>query len=48
LKEHGTAADIRCIITKGVEKWSLTGYTNDPDSIDIVAKIGFIKVAARR
>jgi hypothetical protein len=40
LKEHDTAADIRCIITKGIEKWFLTGDTNDPDSIDTVAQIG--------
>jgi hypothetical protein len=37
LKEHDTAADIRCIITKGIEKWFLTGDTNDPDSIDTAA-----------
>jgi hypothetical protein len=33
LKEHDTAADIRCIITKGFEKLFLPGDTNDLDSI---------------
>jgi hypothetical protein len=44
LKEHDTAADIRCIITKGIEKWFLTGDTNDPDSIDTAAQIGWFPV----
>jgi hypothetical protein len=44
LKEHDTAAGIRCIITKGIEKWFLIGDTNGPDSIDTVAQIGWFQV----
>jgi hypothetical protein len=44
LKENDTAADIRCIIIKGIEKWFLTGDTNDPDSIDTVVQIGWFQV----
>ena len=43
LKETKTAADIRCIITKGIENWFLTGDTNDPDSIETVERIGWYK-----
>jgi hypothetical protein len=44
LIEHDTAADIRCIITKGIENWFLTGDMNDPDSIDTAAQIGWFQV----
>ena len=44
LKETKTAADIRCIIIKGIENWFLTGDTNDPDSIDTVVQIGWFQV----
>jgi hypothetical protein len=44
LKENDTAADIRCIITKGIEKWFLTAETNNPGSIDTVAQIGWFQV----
>jgi hypothetical protein len=44
LEENDTAADIRCIINKGIDKWFLTGDTNDPDSIDTVAQIGWFQV----
>jgi hypothetical protein len=44
LKENDTAADIRCIIIKGIENWFLTGDTNDPDSIDTVVQIGWFQV----
>jgi hypothetical protein len=44
LKEAKTAADIRCIIIKGIENWFLTGDTNDPDSIETVAHIGWFQV----
>jgi hypothetical protein len=44
LKETKTAADIRCIITKGIENWFLTGDTNDPDSIETVERIGWLQV----
>jgi hypothetical protein len=44
LKENDTAADIRCIIIKGIENWFLTGGTNDPDSIDTVVETGWFQV----
>jgi hypothetical protein len=44
LKERDTAADIRFIITKGIEKWFLIGDTDDPDSIDTAAQIGWFQV----
>jgi hypothetical protein len=44
LTENKTAADIRCIITKGIENWFLTGDTNDPDSIEPVEQIGWFQV----
>jgi hypothetical protein len=44
LKETKTAADIRCIIIKGIENWFLTGDTNDPDSIETVDQIGWFQV----
>jgi hypothetical protein len=44
LTETKTAADIRCIITKGIENWFLTGDTNDPDSIEAVEQIGWFQV----
>ena len=47
LKETKTAADIRCIIIKGIENWFLTGGTNDPDSIETVAQIGWFQVLKR-
>ncbi len=39
-----TAADIRCIIIKGIESWFLTGATNDPDSIETVVRIGWFQM----
>jgi hypothetical protein len=44
LTETKTAADIRCIIIKGIESWFLTGDTNDPDSVETVAQIGWFQV----
>jgi hypothetical protein len=44
LRETKTAADIRCIIIKGIESWFLTGDTNDPDSIETAAQIGWFQV----
>ena len=44
LKEPKTAADISCIITKGIESWFLIGDMNDPDSLEPVAKIGWFQV----
>jgi hypothetical protein len=44
LTETRTAADIRCIITKGIENCFLTGDTNDPDSIEPVEQIGWFQV----
>jgi hypothetical protein len=41
--ETDTAADIRCTNQKGIENW-LTGDTNDPDSIETVAQIGWFQV----
>jgi hypothetical protein len=38
--ETKTAADIRRIITKAIESCFLSGATNDPDSIEIVVRIG--------
>jgi hypothetical protein len=40
-----TAADIRCIIIKGIESWFLNGATNDPDStIEIIDRIGWLQM----
>jgi hypothetical protein len=47
LKANDTAADMSCIIIKGVENWFLTGGTNDPDSIDTVVQIGLFRVLKR-
>ena len=44
LRETKTAADIRCIIIKGIENWFLTGDTNDPDSIETAAQIGWFQI----
>jgi hypothetical protein len=44
LTETKTAADIRCIIIKGIKSWFLTGDTNDPDSIERVVQIGWFQV----
>jgi hypothetical protein len=38
-----TAADIRCIITKGIENWFLTGDTKDPESIEPIDQIGWFQ-----
>jgi hypothetical protein len=43
-KETHTAADVRYIILKGIESWLLTGDTNDPDSIETIAQIGWFQV----
>jgi hypothetical protein len=42
--EETDTADIRCTITRGIENWFLTGDTNDPDSIETVAQIGWFQV----
>jgi hypothetical protein len=44
LIETKAAADIRCIITKGIESWFLIGATNDPDSIGKVVRIGWFQM----
>jgi hypothetical protein len=38
------AADIRCIIRKGIESWFLIADTNDPDSIETVVQIACFQV----
>ena len=44
LQGTDTAADIRCTIVKGIEKWFLTGDTNNPNSTDTVVQIGWLQV----
>jgi hypothetical protein len=45
LIETKTAADIRCIITKGIESWFLNGATKDPYSmIETVVRIGWFQM----
>ena len=44
LRETKTAADIRCIILKGIVSWLLAGDANDPDSIEPVVQIGWFQV----
>ncbi len=44
LRETKPAANIRCIIIKGIESGFLTGDMNDPDSIETVVQIGWFQV----
>jgi hypothetical protein len=44
LTETDTAADIRCMIIKGIENWFLNGDTNNPESIEAVEQIGWFQV----
>ncbi len=44
LTETETAADIRCMIIKGIENWFLNGDTNNPESIEAVEQIGWFQV----
>jgi hypothetical protein len=44
LKETKTVHDLRCIIIKGIESWFITGDTNDPESSETVAQIGWFQV----
>jgi hypothetical protein len=44
LKETNTAAKLCCIIIKGIESWFITGDTNDPESSETIAQIGWLRV----
>jgi hypothetical protein len=44
LKETNTAADLCCIIIKGIESWFITDDTNDPDSSETIAQISWFQV----
>jgi hypothetical protein len=44
LKEAKTAPGLRCIIIKGIESWFITGDTNDPESSETIAQIGWFQV----
>jgi hypothetical protein len=44
LKDTSTAADLRCTIVKGIQKWFLTDNTNESDEPDPTTQLGWFQV----
>jgi Holliday junction resolvase RusA-like endonuclease len=44
LKDASTAADLRCTIVEGIQKWFWTDDTNEPDEPDPTTQLGLYQV----
>jgi hypothetical protein len=44
LKDASTAADLRCSIVEGIQKWFRTDDTNEPDAPDPTTQLGWDQV----
>jgi hypothetical protein len=44
LKDASTAANLRCTIVEGIQKWFLTGDTNEPDALDPTTQLNWYQV----
>jgi hypothetical protein len=44
LKDASTAADLRCIIVEGIQKWFLTDDTKESDEPDPTTQMGWFQV----